>query len=66
MKLGKVFDVMLDTWKVRLQCIQSDLDFIAFSNDPVFEPYLNCEIQYVFKGRWTQGSCNYEINIFIK
>ncbi len=65
MTLGDLFDVILGTWKVRLQCDETDLDFIAFSNDPIFEPYLNRTVRYIQKGVQILKSVHYEINITI-
>lgn len=65
MTLGDLFDVILGTWKVRLQCYETDLDFIAFSNDPIFEPYLNRTVRYIHKGIQILKSVHYEINIII-
>lgn len=66
MKMRELFDVMLVAWTVRLQCFENDLDFVAFSNDPIFDPYLNREVLHISKSDWIEGSCHYEINIIIK
>lgn len=66
MKLGDLFDVILENWKVRLRCRETDLDFIAFSKDPIFEPYRNRTIQYIHKGLWISESGSYDIHVVIK
>lgn len=66
MKLGELFDVMLDTYIVHMQCLKNDLDFIALSNDPIFDQYLNRDVLFIGKRNRLKGVRHYEINIIIK
>lgn len=67
MTLGQLFDLMLETWKVKLTSRNNEMDFIDFSNSHQFEPYLDREIAFIGRGSYgADGQCMHEMQIVLK